>query len=103
MAGVIERLEYRLVRPHIQLLHFVAGCVLLAGRAQDIDEAGHADFSRDHLRGQRYVVQQIAERSGRLRMLALLVDDVAFYGNNRVGQLGHSLPPVDSAARASTS
>jgi hypothetical protein len=82
MAAVIERLEDHIVGPGIQLLHLLAVYIPLVRAAQDVDQAGHVHFARNHLRRERNVVQQIAERTARLRILALLLDDVALDGNH---------------------
>src|SRR5690606_21309176 len=100
VAAVVERLEDDLVGVDVELLLLLAVDVRLVGRAEDVDEPGLVDLPVDELRGERDVVQNIAERAGRLGVLPLLFDDVA---PDRDHGAAHGILPWSSALCASIS
>src|SRR5687768_6332773 len=104
VAAVIERLEDDLVGPEVELLHVIAGRILLIRTTQNIDQSGHVDLARDQLGRKGNVIQQIAECAARFRMPALLLENVALDGDDGSAQAwppGSRIPC--SAARACTS
>jgi hypothetical protein len=81
---MIERFEHRVVSPHVELFHFIARCVLLTCRTENVDKPRHAHFTRDHFCGKRNVIKQVRKRARSFRMRSLLVDDVALDCDNRI-------------------
>ena len=70
VAAVAQAVQQRLVGEHVELLHRLALHVLLAGRAEDVDQPGPADLRGDDLGGQRDAGQQPGELAAGLRMIA---------------------------------
>ena len=100
VATVVERLEDHVVRPGIELLDVLAVHVPLIGAAQDVDEAGHVHLAGDHLGGEGQVVEDVAECTRRALVAALLGDDVAFDGDDRLTHSASSMRDRDGSSAA---
>ena len=81
-AGVVEAVLDGLVGDDVELLLLLALDVPVAGRAQDVDQAGAPDRRRDDLGGERDVVEQVGELARRLGIAVLLVEDEALDGGD---------------------
>ena len=77
VAGVVHGLVDHLLGELVELLDRFPLDVRRAGRPQEVEEPRLVHLLRDDLGGQGHVVEQVAQGSGRLRVLALLVDDVS--------------------------
>ena len=74
-SAMIERLDDDFVGDDIQLLLHFALHVHVIGGAQDVGKAGAAHLVRDHLSGERHVVQDSRQFTRGFREIAFLLDD----------------------------
>ena len=74
---MVHRLDHDVVRQHVELLLRFALNVFVVGGADDIDESGHSDLVRNHLGGEREVVQYARKLAAGFRVEALLFDNEA--------------------------
>ena len=102
-AAVIHRLDDHLVRKHVELGLDLALHVLRLVGAEDVGEAGAAHLVRDHLGGERHIVEDAGQLTRRLRVQPLLLDDVAIdRDDGRRRMLNHGLPRVGSGRVAAS-
>src|SRR5688500_18473563 len=92
---MVEGAEDDVVRVLVELLDRVAMDVDDARLTHDVDEPGAPDFAGDHLRRQREVIEDGAQRPGRLGELALFIHDVALNGDDGPFHLHYALSSAD--------
>ena len=90
-------MDQRLVGEYVELLHVLALHVDLTGDAERTGQAGLIDAAADDLARQRQLLEQPGKFAGRVRVQALLFEDVTLERPavhvRRVG-IDHGLAPV---------
>ena len=77
-ATMIECLDDDFVGNHVELLLHLPLDVHVAGRAENVRESGTSHFVRDHLAGERHVIEDTGQFAGGLGEHAFLLDDETF-------------------------
>ena len=97
-APMVHRLHDGVVGEDVELLLDLPLHIRVLRRAEDVGQAGAAHLVRDHLGGERHVVEDAGQLTRGLRVHAFLLDDEALdRDDRRRGVLNHS--PYLSAGR----